>query len=151
MIGRGTRLHPNLFGPGEDKHDFRVFDVCENLAYFNQEIVPSDGGVGKSLRLRLFRERLQLIVELAEAEGVGDGTESDAGLRSDIVDLLREQVRSMNVDNFLVRPQRRWVERYREQEPWSDLDVQKALDLADRVAAYPRRSPRTTRKPSGST
>jgi type I restriction enzyme R subunit len=141
MIGRGTRLRPNLFGPGGDKQDFRVFDVCENLAYFNQEIVPSDGGVGESLRLRLFRERLQLIVELAEAEGVGDGTQSDAGLRSDVIDLLREQVRSMNIDNFLVRPQRRWVERYREEEPWTELDIQKALELADRVADLPTTVP----------
>ena len=28
MIGRGTRLCPDLFGPGDDKHDFRVFDFC---------------------------------------------------------------------------------------------------------------------------
>ena len=141
MIGRGTRLRPNLFGPGEDKQDFRVFDVCENLAYFNQAIVPSDGGVGESLRLRLFRERLQLIVELAEAGGGGDGTESDAGLRTDIIDLFREQVRSMNVDNFLVRPQRRWVERYREEDPWTELDIEKALELADRVADLPTTLP----------
>ena len=141
MIGRGTRLRPDLFGPGEDKHDFRVFDVCENLAYFNQAMVPGDGGVGESLRLRLFRERLQLIVELAESEGEGDGTQSDAGLRTDIAELLRRQVSSMNVDNFLVRPQRQLVERYREAAPWSDLDVEKALELADRVADLPTTLP----------
>jgi type I restriction enzyme, R subunit len=141
MIGRGTRLCPELFGPGEDKQDFRVFDVCENLAFFNQEIPPSEGGVGESLRMRLFKERLQLIVELAGAEGEGDGTASDAGLRTDIVHLLREQVRSMNVDNFLVRPQRRWVERYREAGPWTELDLQKALELADRVADLPTTLP----------
>ena len=28
MIGRGTRLCPDLFGPGQDKHDFRVFDFA---------------------------------------------------------------------------------------------------------------------------
>lgn len=137
MIGRGTRLCPNLFGPGEHKQDFRIFDVCENLAFFNQEIVPSDGSVGESLRLRLFKERVQLILELAEAQGEGDGTVSDAGLRTDLVELLREQVRSMNVDNFLVRPQRQWVEQYRDTEPWTELDVQNALELADRVADLP--------------
>ncbi|MGB5735546.1 MAG: DEAD/DEAH box helicase family protein, partial [Thiohalocapsa sp.] len=34
MIGRGTRLCPDLFGPGEDKVDFRVFDFCFNFDYF---------------------------------------------------------------------------------------------------------------------
>ena len=34
MIGRGTRLCPDLFGPGADKHDFRVFDFCFNFDFF---------------------------------------------------------------------------------------------------------------------
>ena len=28
MIGRGTRLCLNLFGPGDDKTEFKVFDFC---------------------------------------------------------------------------------------------------------------------------
>ncbi len=34
MIGRGTRLCPDLNGPGDDKQDFRVFDFCFNFDYF---------------------------------------------------------------------------------------------------------------------
>ncbi len=66
MIGRGTRLCEHLFGPGEDKQDFRIFDCCENMEYFNQHIERSTGGVGESLRMRLFKERLTLILELAD-------------------------------------------------------------------------------------
>jgi type I restriction enzyme R subunit len=36
MLGRGTRLCPDLFGPGEDKQNFFVFDFCQNLEYFSQ-------------------------------------------------------------------------------------------------------------------
>ena len=36
MIGRGTRLCPDLFGPGEDKEYFYVFDFCQNLEFFSQ-------------------------------------------------------------------------------------------------------------------
>ena len=36
MIGRGTRLCPDLFGPGQDKEFFYVFDFCQNLEFFNQ-------------------------------------------------------------------------------------------------------------------
>ncbi len=32
IIGRGTRLCPNLFGPGEDKEYFRVFDFCHEFS-----------------------------------------------------------------------------------------------------------------------
>jgi type I restriction enzyme R subunit len=33
MIGRGTRLRPELFGPGEDKKFFYIFDFCGNLEF----------------------------------------------------------------------------------------------------------------------
>ncbi len=31
MIGRGTRLCPDLFGLGSDKKDFAIFDYCQNF------------------------------------------------------------------------------------------------------------------------
>src|SRR4029077_16514502 len=34
MLGRGTRLCPDLFGPGQNKECFFVFDYCQNLEYF---------------------------------------------------------------------------------------------------------------------
>ena len=43
MIGRGTRLRPDLFGPGDDKEFFYVFDFCQNLEFFNQNPMATDG------------------------------------------------------------------------------------------------------------
>jgi len=58
MIGRGTRLCPDLFGPGEDEQDFRVFDFfCENP----QDI---EAGGGVPLGTRLFRARVQLLAQV---------------------------------------------------------------------------------------
>src|SRR5947207_14909602 len=34
MIGRGTRLSPDLFGPGQNKEFVYIFDYCDNLAIF---------------------------------------------------------------------------------------------------------------------
>ena len=45
MIGRGTRLCPDLFGPGEDKKNFFVFDFCGNLEYFSQDLPGSEGSL----------------------------------------------------------------------------------------------------------
>lgn len=36
MIGRGTRLCKDLYAPGDDKRDFLIFDVCQNIEYFNR-------------------------------------------------------------------------------------------------------------------
>ena len=36
MIGRGTRLCPNLFGPNQDKKEFMIFDYCQNFEFFEE-------------------------------------------------------------------------------------------------------------------
>lgn len=137
MIGRGTRLCPQLYGPGEDKKDFRIFDFCENLAFFNQQIELSEDRLSPSLNERVFGERLELVVALRGERGGGDGTESAGGLRDDTIAALRERVAGMNTDNFIVRPQRRWVERFREAEPWSELELEQARELNEHVGDLP--------------
>jgi type I restriction enzyme R subunit len=62
MIGRGTRLCPNLFGPGRHKECFYVFDWCRNFEFFNQNPVLADGAAGDSLAKRLFVSRVELTV-----------------------------------------------------------------------------------------
>ena len=42
MLGRGTRLCPDLFGPGRHKEFFYVFDFCQNFEFFNQNPI-ADG------------------------------------------------------------------------------------------------------------
>lgn len=37
MVGRGTRLCKDLFGPGSDKSFFYILDYCENLEFFSVE------------------------------------------------------------------------------------------------------------------
>lgn len=64
MLGRGTRLCPDLFGPGQDKELFYLFDYCQNLEYFNQDIPATEGAVAESLGKRRFTARLELIGEL---------------------------------------------------------------------------------------
>jgi type I restriction enzyme R subunit len=58
-------------------------------------------------------------------------------LRVDLVDTLREQIAGMNVNNFLVRPQRRLVEQYREPVGWEGLELNRATELAAGVADLP--------------
>ena len=64
MVGRGTRLCPDLFGPGQDKELFHIFDYCQNLEYFSQDIPSTEGPVVESLGKRLFNTRLELIATL---------------------------------------------------------------------------------------
>lgn len=146
MIGRGTRLCPDLYGPGDDKKNFYVFDFCGNLEYFSLDLPGSEGSLQKSLAERLFEARLGVLVAL-EQQGVGPagaeppepgaGEETEHGLRIDIARELHECVAAMNVDNFLVRPAREWVETYAEWDAWGDLTPEQAGDIARHLAGLP--------------
>jgi len=61
MIGRGTRLCPDLYGPGEDKRNFYVFHLCGNLEFFSQDLPGTQGSLQKSLAERLFEARLGVL------------------------------------------------------------------------------------------
>ncbi|GAM73630.1 type I restriction-modification system [Vibrio ishigakensis] len=63
MIGRGTRLCPDLFGPGKDKQEFLIFDHYGNFEYFEEEYAEADTGVSRSLLQTVFEARLQLADE----------------------------------------------------------------------------------------
>jgi type I restriction enzyme R subunit len=63
MIGRGTRLRPNLFGPGRDKTEFLIFDHWSNFWYFDEKYKEPQLSPTKSLLQQLFEAR----VELAQA------------------------------------------------------------------------------------
>ncbi len=133
MIGRGTRLCADLYGPGEDKANFYVFDFCMNLEYFNQPGAGSEGSMQKSLAERLFEARLGLIAALDHADAEGDV----AVLRDDTAKHLNKVVAGMNLDNFVVRPEREWVQRYADWEPWTSLTVHDAGEVATHLARLP--------------
>jgi type I restriction enzyme, R subunit len=60
MIGRGTRLCPDLFGLGLDKTKFSIFDHWGNFAFFEESYREANPTISKSLLQKLFEARLQL-------------------------------------------------------------------------------------------
>jgi len=153
MIGRGTRLCPDIFGPGEHKTSFRVFDYCQNFEFFGQNPDAKDAPVPKSLGEKLFLARLDLIGAIddeirptgLEEEGAAytTGREDEEtvkdlpGLRKAVVDRLYEEVSQMTPDNFIVRPKRRHVEKFQDRTAWEGLDQTARIELAEHVAGLP--------------
>jgi type I site-specific restriction endonuclease len=64
MIGRGTRLCPDLFGPGQDKEFFYIFDWCRNFEFFNENPDVTEGAGAETLVKRLFAARVELVGEV---------------------------------------------------------------------------------------
>jgi type I restriction enzyme, R subunit len=130
MLGRGTRLCKDVFGPGQDKKCFYVFDYCQNLEFFNQNIDPADVGLSKPLGQRLFITRLQLLGSLAD-------NPDESQLVTETKDLLQKEVASMNLDNFVVRTKRELVEKYAPAEKWKSLADTDYELLAHEVSGLP--------------
>ena len=150
MVGRGTRLRPDLFGPGKDKEFFSIFDFCQNLEFFSMNPDAVETAVGKPLGRRLFEARLDLIGALDRANenpAPSSGKMADAAptaaaqqlveLRTDVVALLHGEVASMSLENFVVRPKRKLVETYREPGAWVVLTDEARRVLAEEVAGLP--------------
>jgi len=147
MIGRGTRLCHDLYGPGQHKQFFNVFDYCQNLEFFSQALPPDEGRSPVALSTRLFRARLEMIAELDRRQASGTPaaqppapygeTVNEEQLRAELSGFLHQQVAAMNLDNFVVRPKRRTVEKFAKLEAWRFLDADSLQELSAQVADLP--------------
>jgi type I restriction enzyme, R subunit len=177
MVGRGTRLCPNLFEADRHKEFFYIFDYCQNLEFFSQNIKPSSGTLAVSLSKRLFCSRLELLAELdklpqttqppgsapltgrdsvgersrteriqaSDASGLYDPAVAkivnEADVRQSIANQLHQEVVAMNLDNFIVRPQRQLVETYNKATAWQNLQPAQLNELAEQIAGLPTQLP----------
>ena len=150
MVGRGTRLCKDLFGPEQDKQEFLIFDFCQNLEFFSQNLEGSKGHVAEPLSQRTFKARLELLSVLDEqlaGEQGGTGPRvaepaagyglTAAAMRADTASHLHAVVAGMRLDNFVVRPQRRWVEPWSKAEAWHQVTGDQLVELATHVSGLP--------------
>ena len=148
MVGRGTCLCPDLFEPEKDKQFFYLFDYCQNLEFFSQNPETTDGTLGDSLSTRLFKSRLELLSEIdrklesdikggAETLAIYGEPKTEAEVRFSIAEMLHSEISSMNLDNFVVRPKRRLVEKYSRTEAWIKLSNEDLSELSHEVAGLP--------------
>jgi type I restriction enzyme, R subunit len=152
MMGRGTRLCEDLFGPGQHKEFFRVFDYCQNLEFFGANPEMKEASSAKSLSERLFASRIDLVRALDEKHSKTDGLAagaqtsyspagepppSEAVIREGALKTLQDTVIGLNLDNFLVRQRRRAVEKYREPKAWVPIDDDKRKELVEEIAPLP--------------
>lgn len=126
MIGRGTRLCKDLFGPGEDKDKFIIFDYCENFEFFGKKPEGVQGASAKSLTERLFQQRLLLAFHLQKKEDAFSEQYAE-----ELKKFMFDQVSQLKDDNFQVREHWRIVEKYKDIFRWNalgELEVKEILD-----------------------
>lgn len=132
MIGRGTRLCTNLLGEGMDKERFLIFDFCNNFEFFRVNKNGSESGIQTSLSEKIYNTRAQICRELQSSEYTTDG---DYVLyRNNTVDDLRGLVVELNDDSFAVKRHLRYVEAFRREFAWQNLETKEISDIKEHIA-----------------
>lgn len=134
MIGRGTRLCPNLFAPGEHKKYFLILDFCENFEYFDafpEGIVPT---VPKSLSQQIFEAKLEISFQLRANP---ESTEDDQILASLYIDELHQLIATLDQQRFVVRKELRLVNTFTGRERWENLNMGDRVDICNHLSNLP--------------
>jgi len=147
MIGRGTRLCPDLFGPGVDKSKFLIFDYCGNFEFFGEHPKGKEGSVAEPLSKKLFLRRLELLDSVRNATPahkqdsgptvVRETKGTYGALDGGLADHLHAEVSAMDIDDFRVRPERKYVETYSERAAWDALQPGEAGEIGEHLAGLP--------------
>jgi len=139
MIGRGTRLCRDLFGVGEDKTTFLVFDLCANFEFFKQQIPEVNQRLPETLTSRLIKKRLELAQLLDQTDP------KQTALRNTLLNDLHQHVATMERENFLVRRHLQQVETFSDRQRWDHLTKEDSEIITDSLANLPNSLPNDDR------
>ena len=124
MIGRGTRLSPDIFGTGADKEEFYIFDYCQNFEFFSLNPQGADAKATQSLTDRIFCLKSEIAFELQSTKYQED--EYARQLHDALKNELKEQIETLNPNHINVRKNRLYVDKFRLADSWQYLSL---LDL----------------------
>lgn len=126
MVGRGTRLREDLFGPGQHKEFFYIFDFCENLEFFDANPDGIEPRVTDSISQRLFKKRIELA---AAIQNSSKANEEQLSFSNQLLDIVYGQIRSLKRDSFMVQREIQFYDKYQTRESWNFLTPQKTKEI----------------------
>lgn len=127
MIGRGTRLRPNLFGPGMNKEFFMIFDICDNFSFFNEFPDGVKGTATKTLSQKIFEAKLNILMAIRDNT---DSTAEEDALAENYTNQLHEVIYTLDQERFEVRKHWTLVTEFNTRQRWDNLSVGDVHDLS---------------------
>lgn len=119
MIGRGTRLRPDLFGPGMHKEYFLIFDVMGNFEWFNENPNGIETRRSFSTTQILFKEKLAIVRLITLLQ---DATQEDTDFATKLCDQMHSAIGRLNEQNIEVRKHWENVKKLKDRDQWNMLD-----------------------------
>ncbi|HBG5837876.1 TPA: DEAD/DEAH box helicase family protein [Clostridioides difficile] len=118
MIGRGTRLCPDLLGVDMDKERFLIFDFCNNFEIFKFNPKGFEGNKAETLTEKLFNIKVSMVKELQDIKYI-EGEYAE--LRKELLEELITSVKALNEDSYIVRMNLSYVHKYKNENVWSNI------------------------------
>ena len=129
MIGRGTRLCPDIFGLGEDKKNFYIFDYCGNLEFFGDNPKGIEPTATLSITQRVFLLKTTLGVSLEKFVTDDDLNE----FRGTLLDELHQEILLLDRESFVNRPHLRSIEAFSNRDYWNNLTEEKVREIEKNI------------------
>ena len=131
MLGRGTRLCPDLLGIGKDKEKFLIFDYCGNCAFFRLDSKPREDKLPKSLTEKLYNVKLNIVRELQDLKY---SENKYVNLRKNMVEDLINKINMLDEDSFVVKMVLYVVHKYKNKEMWKTLGTNELSELKENIS-----------------
>lgn len=126
MIGRGTRLCPDLFGLGRHKTEFVIFDYCQNFEFFDANPDGAKSHAIKSLTQQIFEAKLEVATLVRDKV---ESTDDERELSESYIAELHQTIATLDRERFVVKAKLRAVVEYSEQARWQNLSKSDLLDI----------------------
>ena len=138
MVGRGTRLSPDVYGPGIDKKGFLIFDYFDNFRYFSTgntwSMVGENGdtkGYNSTPQSVLLNSRkLSILRQLIEKDSL---SAFESKYRDELKQYFISEIQSLNNDDIEVQYNMAFVSKYRTPEVWDGFTDAKINEIETRI------------------
>lgn len=136
MIGRGTRLAPNLVctdetGPYVGKKYFYIFDYLRNFEFFREEKNGIEGASGKSVSERIFAHKCS-VIKLLQDSAWADQKFLD--YRDQLVSEVHAQVSALNTKLTPVHLVLKHVLKFQNEKSFECLTDEDVMNLTKYIA-----------------
>ncbi len=131
MIGRGTRLCENLFGIGQNKQEFYIFDYCKNFEYFSVNENGKETTSQISLTEKIFNYKLDLIVELQHMKY--QAQEDFKQYRESLINEFIDEMSKLNRNSFVVKSKLYYIDQFSKRENWNYLSILDSTNIKENI------------------
>lgn len=131
MIGRGTRLCEDLYGPGIDKEKYMIFDYYKNFEFFEVNKKGLEGNILRSLTENIFNIKIDIIKAL---EHLDYQIDSHIEYRNKLIEETLKDISNINRERFNASMRLHLIDKYTQKKSFETLNEKDINELKEEIS-----------------